>query len=201
MKEEEFLEAAEEAGLTYVTDRMPGITRETTNEGFRYFDPRGRLIERPRVLDRIRHLAIPPAYRNVWIGPKPNGHLQATGKDAKGRKQYRYHPRFREVREEANFHRMAAFCDALPTIRSRVKSDLSRRGLPRERELAAVVHLLETSLIRVGNSEYAKQNHSFGLTTLHNEHVEVHGSELRFHFSERARWSTKCVYATQDSRN
>lgn len=173
---------AEEAGLIYVTDDVPGIRRERKRGKFRYFGPDGRAITDPKVLARIRSLAIPPAYRKVWICPRANGHLQATGRDAKGRKQYRYHPRFRQTRDASKFHRMLAFAQALPRIRSRVHQDLSRRGLPKERVLAVIVYVLEKSLIRIGNDVYAKTNESFGLTTLRTDHVEVQGNELAFHF-------------------
>lgn len=176
------IEAARDAGLIYVTDTEPGISRRKSGKGFAYRFPDGVLVKDRKVLDRIRRLAVPPAYRNVWICPLDNGHLQATGVDARDRKQYRYHERFRAVREEAKFGRMIAFGRALPRIRERVDADLRRPGLPRERVLAAVVYLLEKSLIRVGNDAYAKENKSFGLTTLRDRHVKVEGSEIRFRF-------------------
>jgi DNA topoisomerase-1 len=175
-------ESAEEAGLRYVSDAMPGIRRRRAGKGFTYLDPDGRRITDRATLARIRSLAIPPAYTDVWISPHANGHLQATGRDARGRKQYRYHPRWREVRDETKFGRMLAFSEALSRIRKGVERDLSRPGLPREKVLAAVVQLLELTGIRVGNDEYARTNQSFGLTTLRDDHVEVSGSTMRFEF-------------------
>jgi DNA topoisomerase I len=175
-------ESAVEAGLRYVTDAMPGIRRRRAGKGFTYLDAGGRRITDRATLARIRSLAIPPAYADVWISPHPNGHIQATGRDARGRKQYRYHPRWREVRDETKFGRMLAFSGALPRIRKRVEQDLSRPGLPREKVLATVVRLLELTGIRVGNDEYARNNQSFGLTTLREDHVEVLGSTMRFEF-------------------
>lgn len=175
-------EAAEEAGLVYVTDKLPGIRRERKGESFRYFHANGKPVQDEKSLERIRSLAIPPAYEKVWICPDPNGHLQAIGYDARGRKQYRYHPRFREVREENKFGKMLEFAEALPRIRERVDADLRKRGLPREKVLACVVYLLEKSLIRVGNDEYAKSNKHYGLTTMRNRHAEVEGGSIRFKF-------------------
>src|SRR4029077_4201516 len=149
---------------------------------FTYVDPQGRTVRDEKALERIRKLAIPPAWTDVWICPRANGHLQATGRDARGRKQYRYHAEWRQVRDETKFGRMIAFGEALPRIRERIDRDLEQRGLGRDKVLATVVKLLETTLIRVGNLEYAKQNHSFGLTTLRNRHVDVDGSTLRFEF-------------------
>jgi DNA topoisomerase-1 len=182
MNAQELEHAAEEAGLVYVSDAMPGITRHRTGEEFEYRDPKGRKITKASELERIRSLAIPPAYEDIWICPLPNGHLQATGKDARGRKQYRYHARFREVRDSSKFDRMAEFCAALPCIHDRVSKDLKRQGLPKEKVLAAIVTLLEKSLIRVGNEEYARENKSYGLTTLRSRHVHVEGSDVRFRF-------------------
>ncbi len=179
-------DAAESAGLVYVTDEMPGITRHKAGKGFFYKDAKGATVTDPKVLDRIRRLAIPPAYRNVWICPKANGHLQATGRDDRGRKQYRYHPAFREVRDSVKFEHMADFAAALPTIRATVKQHMGLRGLPREKVLATVVYLLETTLIRVGNEGYAKDNKSYGLTTLRNPHVEIEGSSLHFEFKGKS---------------
>jgi DNA topoisomerase I len=177
------VESAKAAGLRYVTDDIPGIRRRRCGpNGFCYVDPQGKTVKDPKELERIRKLAIPPAWTDVWICPRPNGHLQATGRDARGRKQYRYHTNWREVRDETKFGRMIAFGEALPKIRERVESDLSLRGLTREKVLAAVVKLLETTLIRVGNKEYARQNNSFGLTTLKDGHVDIEGSRLRFEF-------------------
>jgi DNA topoisomerase-1 len=175
--------AAKAAKLHYVSDRSPGISRVRTPDGFVYRNPDGGRVTDEETLARIRKLAIPPAYEQVWICCDPNGHLQAVGRDARGRKQYRYHPRWREVRDEGKYGKMLLFGKALPTIRARVEEDLSRRGLPREKVLAAIVRLLETTLMRVGNEEYAKANRSYGLTTLRNRHVKVEGgSRIRFDF-------------------
>ncbi|HEX4965080.1 MAG TPA: DNA topoisomerase IB [Thermoanaerobaculia bacterium] len=175
-------ESARAAGLRYVSDDEPGIRRKRSGKGFTYKDPQGKTVKDPKVIERVKKLVIPPAWTDVWICPRANGHLQATGRDARGRKQYRYHPDWRSVRDETKFGRMIAFGEALPKIRERVDQDLSLRGLPREKVLAVVVALLETTLIRVGNPEYVKQNNSFGLTTLRNRHVGVSGSTLRFEF-------------------
>ena len=180
--EEASVEAARSAGLTYVTDVKPGITRQRHGKGFRYLNADGRVVRNRRTLDRIRSLVIPPAWTNVWICAIQNGHLQATGVDARKRKQYRYHPSWRTVRDEAKYERMVAFAKALPRIRARVKRDLKLRGLPRDKVLASVVRLLETTLIRVGNEEYARTNDSFGLTTMKDKHVAVRGSKIRFEF-------------------
>jgi DNA topoisomerase I len=169
-------------GLTYVADHDPGLRRIPAARGFDYVDAAGAPIDDPETLDRIRHLAIPPAWSDIWICPDPDGHIQATGRDKRGRKQYRYHPRWREHRDSAKYDRMAAFGRALPRLRARVDRDLGRRGMPREKVLAAVVRLLELTLIRVGNDEYAKKNRSFGLTTLRKRHVDVHGDEFMFEF-------------------
>ena len=175
-------DAAESAGLRYVSDERPGIRRRRAGKSFAYTKPDGAPLRDEGQLARIRALAIPPAYTDVWICPHANGHIQATGRDAKGRKQYRYHPEFRAVRESTKFEHVMAFADALPGIRKRVAADMGGRGLGRERVLATVVHLLETTLIRVGNDDYVKQNRSYGLTTLKDPHVTVTGGELRFHF-------------------
>jgi DNA topoisomerase-1 len=174
--------SAKAAGLRYVSDAMPGIRRKRVGKHFSYIGLDGKPIRDPEELQRIRSLGIPPAYTDVWICPIPNGHLQATGRDARGRKQYRYHPRWREVRDETKYARMVAFGHALPRIRERVDQDLKLPGLSRTKVLATVVRLLETTLIRVGNDEYAKQNKSFGLTTMRDRHVEVSGATVRFHF-------------------
>jgi DNA topoisomerase-1 len=168
------------AGLRHSTDDRPGITRRRAGRAFSYRDPAGTVIRDPETLERIRRIAIPPAWTDVWISPWPNGHLQATGRDAKGRKQYRYHPDFRARRDEKKFERLLAFSKALPVIRARVDDDLAKPGLPREKVIAAVVRLLELTLIRVGNDEYARLNHSFGLTTLRDRHAKVAGSRIRF---------------------
>ena len=174
--------SARAAGLRYVSDLRPGITREMGPLGFVFRAPDGRVIDDEETLARIRKLVIPPAWKDVWICPSPKGHLQATGRDARGRKQYRYHARWREVRDETKYDRMIAFAEALPRIRERTAQDLRLPGLPRAKVLATVVQLLEKTLIRVGNDEYARANQSFGLTTLRDRHVEVSGSKVRFEF-------------------
>lgn len=180
------VETAKSAGLRYVNDTMPGIRRKMVRGKFQYFDSNGEPIQDEEVLARIRSLVIPPAWTDVWISPRANGHLQATGRDARGRKQYRYHPKWREVRDENKYARMVAFGEALPVIRERVERDLGLPGMPREKVLATVVRLLETTLIRVGNAEYARDNGSYGLTTLRNRHVEVNGSSVEFHFEGKS---------------
>jgi DNA topoisomerase I len=175
-------ESAKAANLRYVTDSTPGISRRKRRTGFEYIDPSGKVIRDPEELQRFKSLAIPPAWREVWICPLHNGHLQATGRDIKGRKQHRYHPRWREVRDENKYGRILAFAKALPVIREKVDNDLRLPGLPRDKILATVVRLLETSHIRVGNEEYARQNKSYGLATLRNRHVNVSGSTIRFEF-------------------
>ena len=180
-------ETAKEVGLRYVHDDLPGITRRPCADGFSYFSPKGEQISDEKTLQRIRSLAIPPAYWDVWICPYEDGHLQATGKDARGRKQYRYHPRFREVRDESKFAKMVDFAQSLPTIHARLDRDLAKKGLPREKVLAAVVELLEKSFIRVGNEEYAKQNKSYGLTTLRTRHVHIEGAEIAFNFMGKSK--------------
>jgi DNA topoisomerase-1 len=174
--------SAKLAGLRYVSDRMPGIRRIGSGKTFRYFGATGRLIRDPQTLARIRALVIPPAWRDVWISPIAEGHIQAVGRDARGRKQYRYHVRWRQVRDETKFDRMADFGRVLPKIRARVRRDLRREGLSREKVLATIVRLLETTLARVGNEEYKKQNDSYGLTTLRNRHVNVSGPKVNFYF-------------------
>jgi DNA topoisomerase-1 len=176
------LESAKAASLRYVTDNTPGISRRKRGAAFEYIDPAGKVIRDPDELQRFKTLAIPPAWREVWICPMRNGHLQATGRDAKGRKQHRYHARWREVRDENKYGRILAFAKALPLIRERVDSDLRLPGLPRDKILATVVRLLQTSHIRVGNEEYARQNKSYGLATLRSRHVNVSGSTIRFEF-------------------
>jgi DNA topoisomerase I len=176
------VESAEAAGLRYVSDTTPGIRRKRSGSGFTYTGPDGKTIKDPTTLNRIRSLAVPPAYTDVWICPSANGHVQATGRDARRRKQYRYHPRWREVRDETKFGRVLAFSEVLPRIRRRLQSDLSKQGLPREKVLATVVQLLDCTGIRIGNDEYARSNRSFGLTTLRDRHVEVTGSNIRFEF-------------------
>jgi DNA topoisomerase-1 len=176
------VKSARSARLRYVTDDRPGIRRTMGSLGFRYFRPDGRRIRNRSDLKRIAALAIPPAWTEVWICPDPRGHLQATGRDAKGRKQYRYHSAWRAARDETKYERMLEFAGQLPRLRARIAQELTRPRLSREKVLATVVRLLETSLIRVGNEEYARENGSFGLTTLKDKHVNVRGSTLCFEF-------------------
>jgi DNA topoisomerase I len=178
--------AAEQAGLVYVSDEEPGIRRRRSGKGFSFRNPDGTAIKDKDTLDRIKSLAIPPAYTDVWICADPKGHIQATGRDDRGRKQYRYHPRWREVRDSTKYERMLDFGKALPAIRERISVDMGKRGLPREKVLATVVHLLENTLIRVGNTTYSKENKSFGLTTLQDRHVEVDGGKMRFQFKGKS---------------
>jgi DNA topoisomerase-1 len=180
------VESSKLAGLRYVSDERPGITRRRRGKSFQYFDPDGKPIRNKDEIARIKSLAIPPAWMDVWICPRANGHIQATGRDAKGRKQSRYHPRWREVRDETKYERMKLFGDALPVIRDRVEKDLALPDLPREKVLATIVRLLETTFIRVGNAEYAKENHSYGLTTMRNKHVDVEGATVRFKFQGKS---------------
>ena len=173
--------SADVAGLRYVDDTSTaGIRR--VGRGHRYLDPRGRAVSSRQVVQRIKALAIPPAWRDVWICPDPLGHVQATGRDARGRKQYRYHPRWRDLRDEVKYGRLLAFAKALPRIHDRTSADLRRTGLPRDKVLAAVVQLLEKTLIRIGNDEYARHNHSYGLTTLLDRHAKVTPEGVRFEF-------------------
>jgi DNA topoisomerase-1 len=174
--------SAKAAGLRYVLDTRPGITRKRAGKGFSYAMPDGSLVKDRAVLRRIRSLVIPPAWEKVWICPLENGHIQATGRDARGRKQYRYHPRWREVRDETKYDKTIAFAETLPKIRAKTEEHLALRGLPREKVLATVVRLLEMTLIRVGNAEYARTNHSFGLTTMQDGHVDFDGPVMRFRF-------------------
>ena len=176
------VDSAKEAGLRYVLDTDPGIRRLRAGKGFYYIGPDNKRITDEQTLRRIRSLAIPPAWTDVWICPIAQGHLQATGRDARKRKQYRYHPRWKDTRDSTKFDRMIAFGEAMPAIRARVEKDLSLPGLPREKVLAAIVRLLQLTLIRVGNEEYARSNNSYGLTTLRDRHVQIEGSELRFRF-------------------
>jgi DNA topoisomerase I len=174
--------AAKQAQLRYVDDSAPGITRHKARNGFDYRLPDGALVHDIDTLKRIRSLAIPPAWTDVWICLHSNGHLQATGRDARGRKQYRYHPRWREVRDEAKYSKLLIFTRVLPQLRARVEEDLKRPGLERERVLAAIVRLMELTFFRIGNSEYAKSNKSFGLTTLRDRHVAIEGSRIHISF-------------------
>lgn len=174
--------SAKEAGLRYVTDTEPGIVRKRRGKGFSYVKPDRAQVRDPEVLSRIKSLVIPPAWTNVWICMNPKGHLQATGRDARGRKQSKYHPRWREVRDETKYERMLLFGAALPMIREQVEHDLAVPGLPRRKVLATIVRLMETTFIRVGNEEYARENHSYGLTTMRGRHVQIEGSTITFKF-------------------
>jgi DNA topoisomerase-1 len=174
--------AAKIAGLRYVSDRTPGIRRAGTGKTFRYYLPDGGLIRDRNALVRIRSLAIPPAWTDVWICPVENGHIQATGRDARKRKQYRYHQRWREVRDETKFYRMIDFAKLLPRVRARVRRDLKLPGLPKDKVLATIVKLLETTNMRVGNEEYSKQNDSYGMTTLRDRHVNITRTHVHFYF-------------------
>ena len=176
------LATAQLAGLRYTTDEQPGIRRRRKGRGFSYVDRDGHVIRDAAELRRIQRLAIPPAWSDVWISPSPLGHIQATGRDARGRKQYRYHERWREVRDEAKYGRLSDFAKALPRIRARIDADLARPGIPRERVLATAIRVLEETFMRVGNVEYARANGSFGLTTLRSKHVDVDGSRIVFRF-------------------
>ena len=176
------VESAQAAGLRYTTDAKPGLRRVRKGKGFVYVTSDGKAVRDAVILERIRKLVIPPAWTDVWICTDTRGHIQATGRDARGRKQYRYHPRWRQVRDETKFDRLIGFAQTLPAIRRRTAEDLGRVGLPREKVLATVVQLLEKTLIRVGNDEYARQNRSYGLTTLRDGHVEVIGPRVRFTF-------------------
>lgn len=173
---------AKEAGLRYVNDSEPGISREAHGKEFRFRDAKGKLITAAEQVRRIKSLAIPPAWTEVWICADPDGHLQATGRDARGRKQHRYHKRWREARDETKYNRMIDFAKALPKVRDRISSDLAKQGLPREKVLAAIVKILETGAVRVGNDEYARTNNSFGLTTMQDRHAKVSRRAIRFEF-------------------
>ena len=189
--------SAKAAHLRYISDRTPGIRRLRAGKSFRYVDPNGRVIRNRDTLRRIQSLAIPPAWKDVWIAAVDDAHLQAVGRDARNRKQYRYHARWREVRDETKYHRMLAFGKALPRIRSRVTRDLRAAALSREKVLATIVRLLETTHIRVGNEEYTKQNNSFGLTTLRDHHVHVQGPRVSFYF--RGKSGIKHSISVQDA--
>src|SRR5213596_3982162 len=179
---DEAVAAAEEAGLQYVSHERPGYRRRLNGKDFKYLDTEGKRIRDEQRVLRIKRLAIPPAWTDVWICPSPTGHIQATGRDARQRKQYRYHHRWREIRDENKFGRLADFAKALPQIRKRVDHDIKLTGLPREKVLATVVRLLERTFIRIGNDEYARENKSFGLTTMQGRHVTVKGDRLLFRF-------------------
>ncbi|MFF7710347.1 DNA topoisomerase IB [Pseudomonas sp. NPDC007930] len=170
------------AGLHYVDDSQPGLTRRTLRGHFAYFEPSGERVRDAERVKQINALAIPPAYKDVWICPDPNGHLQATGRDARGRKQYRYHPRWREVRDADKYARLRDFGLSLPKVRKQLEAHLATPGMAREKVMALVITLLDQTLIRVGNSQYARDNKSYGLTTLLSKHVEVKGSAVEFHF-------------------
>ena len=180
------VESAKAAGLRYVSDAQPGLHRRRRGTGFSYVDADGKPVRDKDTLARIKSLVIPPAWSNVWIA-ESQGHLQVTGRDARGRKQSRYHPRWREVRDETKYERMTIFGAALPAIRERVEYDLSLSGMPRPKILAAIVRLMEVTLIRVGNEEYARENQSYGLTTMRNKHVEVEGSSVTFKFQGKSK--------------
>jgi len=190
--------AARAAGLRYVDDHLPGIRRKRAGRGFAYVGADGKRITDAAELERIRKIGVPPAYEDVWICPLPNGHMQATARDARGRKQYRYHPAWREVRDATKYEHTTRFARALPSIRKRVADDLARPGFPREKVLAAIVRLLDATAIRVGNAEYAKDNESFGLTTLRTDHVRISGSTLRFKF--RGKSGVEHAIALDDKR-
>jgi len=179
-------ETAQDAGLRYVLDTQPGIRRQRRGKGFCYIGVDNRPIRNLGVLRRIKALVIPPAWTDVWICAQPEGHIQATGRDARGRKQYRYHPHWRAVRDATKYDRLIAFGEALPHLRRRLDQDLARPGLLREKVLAAVVRLLETTLIRIGNQEYARDNGSFGLTTMRDRHVQITGATMQFQFRGKA---------------
>lgn len=190
--------AARDAGLRYVTDDRPGISRERQGDGWVYRKPDGTRITHQPTIDRIDALVIPPAWTDVWISTDPRGHLQATGRDERGRKQYRYHARWRDTRDENKFDRMVEFGDVLPAIREQVDRDLAKRGLPREKVLATVVRLLETTLIRIGSEEYVKENGSYGLTTFRNRHAKVDGATV--HFAFRGKSGVKHAIDLHDRR-
>jgi DNA topoisomerase I len=192
----ELTASAREAGLHYLTDNRPGIRRKRSGQAFIYLDAAGKRLRDHNTLIRIKRLAIPPAWKDVWISPRADGHLQATGRDARGRKQYRYHADWRVVRDENKYGRMIDFGRALPRIRRRVARDLKLKGLPREKVLATVVRLLETTLIRVGNDEYARDNQSFGLTTLQDRHARIRGAKVTFSF--RGKSGIKHVIDVED---
>lgn len=189
----EFEAAASRARLSYVSDSEPGIRRCKAGRGFGYRWPGGRRVDDRSTLDRIRTLAIPPAWTDVWIAPDPDGHIQATGRDQKGRKQYRYHPDWLECRSDTKFSSLVAFAEALPKLRSVVDEDLRRRGVPRTRVIATIVWLLDKTLMRIGNDAYAQQNNSFGLTTLRSRHLKIDGAEMNFRFTGKSGqgWAVK----------
>ena len=178
--------AAKAAGLVYVSDTSPGLRREMKGDQFVFFDAKGRQVTDATEVARIRKLAVPPAYQDVWICPRADGHIQATGRDAKGRKQYRYHPKWTEVRDSTKYEHIMRFGRLLPKIRERIAADMGRRGLGREKVLATVIDLLQSTLIRVGNEDYVRENKSYGLTTLRTKHVDIEGAALRFAFKGKS---------------
>jgi DNA topoisomerase I len=180
------LREARKAGLVYVGEDEPGIRRKLSRDGFVYLRPNGRPVRDAATLKRIKRTAIPPAWEEVWISATANGHIQATGRDAKGRKQYRYHPDFRAIRDANKYDRLIAFAEALPAIRRRVGRDMARAGLAREKVLATIVHLLDRALVRVGNQSYARENGSYGLTTLKDRHVDIKGGTIHFDFKGKS---------------
>jgi DNA topoisomerase-1 len=182
----EVASAIAEEGLRYVSDSTPGYRRKRTGTSFSYYDKDGNKITDSAVIRRIKSIGIPPAYEFVWICPSPNGHIQATGLDARGRKQYRYHPKWRELRDQNKYQHIMEFAAALPALRDRVAADMKRDGLPREKVLATIVSLLEKTLIRVGNAEYAEKNKSYGLTTMRRKHVAIGRGVLRFEFTGKS---------------
>ncbi|WP_192254913.1 DNA topoisomerase IB [Mesorhizobium silamurunense] len=186
--------SAERASLSYVSDGDPGIRRLRKGKGFCYVGPNGNAVS-AATLDRIKAIVIPPAWTDVWISPHPNGHIQATGRDQRGRKQYCYHPQWTEERDGVKYSSLVAFAEALPDLRSQIDADLRRHGLPMERVVAAIVRLLDNTMIRVGNAAYARDNKSFGLTTLRDRHVDIEGSRLRFAFKGKSgkEWKLKLV--------
>lgn len=179
-------ESAKEMGLRYMVDTRPGFSREAKGKGFVYFDKDHKRITDPAIIERIQSIGIPPAYTDVWISPFANGHIQATGRDAKGRKQYRYHTKWRDTRDENKFDHILRFAALLPEIRKQVAIHLKQPGLSREKVLACVVSLMEKTLIRIGNAEYARANNSYGLTTLRRKHIDVTGSTIRFSFTGKS---------------
>lgn len=188
-KAAEIVAGIAEEGLRYVSDSAPGYKRKRTGTSFTYYDKEDKRIIDPNIVNRIKSIGIPPAYDAVWICPSPNGHIQATGLDARGRKQYRYHPKWRELRDQTKYERILQFAAKLPKLRRRIGTDMKRKGLPRQKVLATVASLLDKTLIRVGNHEYAETNKSFGLTTLRHKHVAIKNGALRFEFTGK---SGKC---------
>src|SRR3954471_3973265 len=198
MRATEHRAAASKAGLRYVTDGVEGIRRRRIGGGWGYFAPTGRRITDVRIRDRLNSLAIPPAWTDVWICPNADGHIQATARDARGRKQYRYHPQYREARDRSKFRRMLEFSEVLPRLRERIERDLRSVDLGRKQLLATVVMLLDKTLIRVGNDEYVRENRSYGLTTLRRRHLKIDGSVLRFSF--RGKSGVEHTIAVADPR-